>query len=140
MANDELPNGPRGADNAGRNSGSSLLPGNTARISSTVIPSFSPLITGASDLASVQLVLSCTDEVVDGVDDVSIAWLPGTWAGELADAWLPGSWAVELADLDAEQAIETATKMIKDSATCGSALVMSDFIAVRDSPKDRQNT
>ena len=48
-------------------------------------------------------------------------------------AWLPGSWAGEQADLDDEQAIETATKMMKDRAPSGSALAMRDFIVLRQS-------
>jgi len=45
--------------------------------------------------------------------------------------WLAGTGAVELADLDAEQAIEIATKMMKHSPTRGDALEMRDFIVLR---------
>lgn len=80
-------------------------------------------MTGASERLRVQAVRSLTDAVADavanGVDDGALI------------AWFAGSWAGELADLDAEQAIETANRMMKYCATCGSAFVMRDFIVLR---------
>jgi len=56
-----------------------------------------------------------------------------TGAGVGLVGWLAGTWAGELADLDAEQAIEIATKMMKHCPTRGDALVMRDFIVLRKS-------
>src|SRR6266513_5152286 len=73
MTNSETPSGLSGRDKKDLTSASSLLPGNSASTSSGVMPSLSPLRTGAAAMVSEQFALLCSVELA-GCSD---GWLIG---------------------------------------------------------------